>query len=55
VAILPKPFILLSGISGTGNTGFVKQQAQNFRQDGSNYQLVPVRPDWHEPSDLLGI
>lgn len=52
--ILPKPFILLSGISGTGKTRFVKQQAQRFRSDGSNYCLVPVRPDWHEPSDLLG-
>ncbi|NQY26418.1 MAG: restriction endonuclease [Piscirickettsiaceae bacterium] len=54
VTSLPKPFILLSGISGTGKTRFVKQQAQKFRADGSNYQLVPVRPDWHEPSDLLG-
>ncbi len=51
---LPKPFILLSGISGTGKTRFVKQQALCLRDDGSNYQLVPVRPDWHEPSDLLG-
>jgi len=51
---IPKPFILLSGISGTGKTRFVKQQAQQFKSDGSNYQLVPVRPDWHEPSDLLG-
>jgi len=51
---LPKPFILLSGISGTGKTRFVKQQALKFKPDGSNYQLVPVRPDWHEPSDLLG-
>ncbi|NOQ63725.1 MAG: restriction endonuclease [Methyloprofundus sp.] len=51
---LPKPFILLAGISGTGKTRFVKQQAQYFKQDNSNYCLVPVRPDWHEPSDLLG-
>ena len=51
---LPKPFILLSGISGTGKTRFVKEQAKHFRRDVSNYQLVPVRPDWHEPSDLLG-
>lgn len=51
---LPKPFILLSGISGTGKTRFVKQQAQYSTTDGSNYQLIPVRPDWHEPSDLLG-
>ena len=51
---LPKPFILLSGLSGTGKTRFVKQQAKRFRKDHSNYCIVPVRPDWHEPSDLLG-
>ena len=51
---LPKPFILLSGISGTGKTRFVREQAKRFREDGSNYCIVPVRPDWHEPSDLLG-
>ncbi|NOT84013.1 MAG: restriction endonuclease [Methylococcaceae bacterium] len=51
---LPKSFILLAGISGTGKTRFVKEQAQYFRADGSNFQLVSVRPDWHEPSDLLG-
>lgn len=49
--VLPKPFLLLAGISGTGKSRFVRKQA------GSNegcYELVPVRPDWHEPSDLLG-
>jgi hypothetical protein len=54
IVYLPKPFILLSGISGTGKTRFVKQQSQQFKSDGSNYQLIPVRPDWQEPSDLLG-
>ena len=51
---ISKPFILLSGISGTGKTRFVKQQAQYFKKDETNYCIVPVRPDWHEPSDLLG-
>jgi hypothetical protein len=52
---LPKPFLLLAGISGTGKTRFVREQAAKHR-DGklSNYRLIPVRPDWHEPSDLLG-
>lgn len=50
---LPKPFILLAGISGTGKTRFVKKQAEGWGQR-DNYCLVPVRPDWHEPSDLLG-
>ena len=51
---LPKPFLLLAGISGTGKTQFVRRQAATTRPDLSNYQLIPVRPDWHEPSDLLG-
>ena len=51
---LPKSFILLAGISGTGKTRFVREQAHYFTDDLSNYCLVSVRPDWHEPSDLLG-
>ena len=51
---LPKPFLLLAGISGTGKTRFVREQAASHRPDLSNYCLIPVRPDWHEPSDLLG-
>ena len=49
---LPKPFLILAGISGTGKTRFVRQQADRTGLD--NYCLVSVRPDWHEPSDLLG-
>lgn len=51
---LPKPFILLAGISGTGKTRFVREQAKAFDAEKNNYCLVSVRPDWHEPSDLLG-
>ena len=47
-----KPFLILAGISGTGKTRFVRQQADRTGLD--NYCLVSVRPDWHEPSDLLG-
>jgi len=57
--VLPKPFLLLAGISGTGKTRFVCEQAkisacEHNLDQGDNYCLVPVRPDWHEPSDLLG-
>lgn len=51
---LPKPFLLLAGISGTGKTRFVRQQANLTGSLDETYCLVPVRPDWHEPSDLLG-
>ena len=51
---LPKPFILLAGISGTGKTRFIRKQAEEHNVGDANFCLVPVRPDWHEPSDLLG-
>lgn len=59
VLSLPKPFLLLAGISGTGKTRFVREQAvmaakKYDLEEGVNFCLVPVRPDWHEPSDLLG-
>lgn len=59
VTCLSKPFLLLAGISGTGKTRFVREQAKVSAAlygmaEGDNYCLVPVRPDWHEPSDLLG-
>ena len=50
---LYKPFLLFAGISGTGKTRFIREQAKN-NHELDNYCLVPVRPDWHEPSDLLG-
>lgn len=51
---LPKPFILLAGISGTGKTRFIRKQAEVTGSLSETYCLTPVRPDWHEPSDLLG-
>jgi len=48
---IPKPFLLLAGISGTGKTRWVRDR----QIDGvKNVEIIPVRPDWHEPSDLLG-
>lgn len=52
--VTPKPFLLLAGISGTGKSRFVRQQAEMGGSTNKNYELVAVRPDWHEPSDLLG-
>ena len=52
--LLSKPFLLLAGISGTGKTRFVREQAKTSGQFTETYCLTSVRPDWHEPSDLLG-
>jgi hypothetical protein len=51
---LSKSFLLLAGISGTGKSRFVRKQAENSGSIDKNYKLISVRPDWHEPSDLLG-
>jgi hypothetical protein len=51
---LSKPFLLLAGISGTGKTRFVREQAKLTGSIKETYCLTSVRPDWHEPSDLLG-
>lgn len=51
---LPKPFVLLAGISGTGKSRFVREQSLKTDSSLNNFCLTPVRPDWHEPSDLLG-
>lgn len=53
-SFLSKPFLLLAGISGTGKSRFVRKQAQYSGDGKTNFELVSVRPDWHEPSDLLG-
>lgn len=52
--LLAKSFVLFAGISGTGKTRFIREQAEQSGSLDKTYQLVPVRPDWHEPSDLLG-
>ncbi|MCC5878826.1 MAG: hypothetical protein JJU03_02870 [Idiomarina sp.] len=49
-----KNFVLLAGISGTGKTRFVRDQVKATGSLSENYCLTAVRPDWHEPSDLLG-
>lgn len=54
VTSLSKPFLLLAGISGTGKTRFVREQAKLTGSLSDTYCLTSVRPDWHEPSDVLG-
>lgn len=51
---LPKPFLLLAGISGTGKSRFIREQAKMVDPTLKNFLSIPVRPDWHEPSDLMG-
>src|SRR5690606_12326831 len=45
---LSKPFLLLTSISGTGKTRFVREQAKTSAQFSETYCLTSVRPVWHE-------
>jgi 5-methylcytosine-specific restriction protein B len=56
LSLKTKPFVILAGISGTGKTKLVKLFAEALGATDSNQQftLIPVRPDWSDPSDLLG-
>lgn len=56
LSLKTKPFVILAGISGTGKTKLVKLFAESVGATGENGQftLIPVRPDWNDPSDLVG-
>jgi energy-coupling factor transporter ATP-binding protein EcfA2 len=56
LSLKTKPFVILAGISGTGKTKLVKLFAEALGATSANQQfnLIPVRPDWSDPSDLLG-
>lgn len=56
LSLRTKPFVILSGISGTGKTMMVKWFAESVGATEKNGQftLIPVRPDWSDGSDLLG-
>jgi len=56
LSLKSKPFVILSGISGTGKTKMVQWFAESVGATEKNGQfaLIPVRPDWSDGSDLLG-
>ncbi|MEC0174349.1 AAA family ATPase [Paenibacillus favisporus] len=56
LSLKTKPFVILAGVSGTGKTKLVKLFGEALGATGDNHQftLIPVRPDWSDPSDLLG-
>ncbi|MCS0823914.1 DUF3578 domain-containing protein [Cytobacillus firmus] len=56
LSLKTKPFVILSGISGTGKTKMVQWFAESLGATETNGQftLIPVRPDWSDGSDLLG-
>lgn len=62
-AIKSKPYLLLAGISGTGKSRIVRELARACWEEGTddykaqkpkNFQMVQVKPNWHDSSDLIG-
>lgn len=51
LSLKSKPFVILAGTSGTGKTRIVKLFAEAIN---AKLQIVPVRPDWSDSSDLFG-
>lgn len=56
LSLKTKPFVILSGISGTGKTKIVQWFAESLgaTEENGQFTLIPVRPDWSDGSDLLG-
>ncbi|MDM5308098.1 MrcB family domain-containing protein [Peribacillus frigoritolerans] len=56
LSLKTKPFVILSGISGTGKTKIVQWFAESVgaTEENGQFTLIPIRPDWNDGSDLLG-
>lgn len=56
ISIKTKPFVILSGISGTGKSKLVKLLAESLGSTSENkrFTLISVRPDWSDSSEILG-
>lgn len=62
-AIKTKPFILLAGLSGTGKSRLARTLAYktcsnevlnaDLKKPG-NFELIPVKPNWHDSTELMG-
>ncbi|MEE4198597.1 MAG: hypothetical protein V2I54_13240 [Bacteroidales bacterium] len=53
-SLLTKPFVILSGLSGSGKTKLAQAFAEWICQDDNQYCLVPVGADWTNREPLLG-
>jgi len=49
-----KPFLLLSGLSGSGKTKLAQAYAKWISEDDSQYCIVPVGADWTNREPILG-
>jgi 5-methylcytosine-specific restriction protein B len=53
-ALLTKPFVILSGLSGSGKTKLAQAFVQWICELESQYRIIPVGADWTNREPLLG-
>lgn len=53
-SLITKPFVILTGLSGSGKTKLAQAFVQWICQDKSQYRIIPVGADWTNREPLLG-
>lgn len=53
-SLLTKPFVLLTGLSGSGKTKIAQSFARWICENRSQYKIIPVGSDWTNREPLLG-
>lgn len=53
-SLLTKPFVILTGLSGSGKTKLAQAFVQWICQNESQYRIIPVGADWTNREPLLG-
>ncbi len=53
-SLLSKPFVILTGLSGSGKTKLAQAFVQLICQQESQYRIIPVGADWTNREPLLG-
>lgn len=53
-SLLSKPFVILSGLSGSGKTKIAQSFVQWICESRSQYEIVPVGADWTNREPMVG-
>ena len=55
LSLISKPFVILSGISGSGKSKIAELFADIVNKSSNkNYELIPVKPNWRDGKGLFG-